>query len=912
MEQDIEGYTVTEEIYRNQKSIIYRAVENQSERSVIIKVLNSEYPTQHQIAKLKREYEIAQLLKETPGVVEVQNFLSFRNNYALVMEDIGGISLNKIIQSGKVLAQPSLIKIFIRLSETLGQIHQKGIIHKDIKPHNIILNINNGKAQLIDFSVSSQLSRENSFIINPESLEGTLNYISPEQTGRMNRNIDYRTDFYSLGITFYELLTGQLPFKGEDQLELLHLHIAKEAVPPSKIDGLKQSIPEYISDIVLKLIAKSAEDRYQSSFGLKSDLESCLDFLNGNSQVNGFSAGKNDRSDRFLLPQKLYGREKENQMIMNIFNRVLEGQNSFLAISGHPGIGKSMLIQEMQKPILKHRGYFISGKFDQFKRDIPYSALILAFEDLIRQLLTESGERIEFWKNKILKLLGPNSQIICEIVPELEHIIGKQEKLPELPPAESLNRFNLALQNFIKVFSGRKHTLTLFFDDLQWIDSATLKFIPQMLNDPESSGLFFIGSYRSSEVSEAHPLMQMIESISAGSFLYSENLYLNPLKEEDAVNLLKDAFHADGDKCNELGSILIKKTEGNPFFINEFLKTAYEKKLIFFNYDAGEWNWKTADIVSMEKTENLVDLMVSKINDLNESSKNVLMLASCFGTVFNLQHLQLLSRMDFGDLIQSLKDLLMEDFIIPLSENYRYIMNFSDTEANRTGSREEIAAHGKIEFKFMHDRILDAAGSLMDENEKNKIHYNLGIILLKNISENEFNESVIDIVTHLNCGRDLVTDASDRVEIAGMNLAAGKKAKSSAAFENALDFFRTGCRFLPENSWKTHYEITRDLYTDRAEMEYITANFENAESMFDLVLKNAKNILDKVPIYEMMIGYYATRHKMEESLTTGLKALKELGVNLNYRSGKISVIIELLRTNFFMKKRSIEELRNIP
>ncbi|MGL5196069.1 MAG: ATP-binding protein, partial [Chroococcales cyanobacterium] len=495
----ISGVTVQTQIYESANSIVYRGIRESDSQPIILKVLQENYPTPQELARYRTEYQITQSLN-VPGVVKVYDLQKYQNTLVMFVEDFGGESL-KHWSSERTWNLEEFLHLALAITEALGQIHAANIIHKDINPSNLVFNPITGEVKIIDFGISTQLTRENTTLKNPNILEGTLPYLSPEQTGRMNRCIDYRSDFYSLGVTFYELLTHQLPFETTDPLELVHCHIAKQPVPPLDLDA---NIPPVLSEIILKLMAKTAENRYQNAYGLKADLEECLHQHHGQI-LEKFTLGCYDVSDKFQLPQKLYGRESEIQSLLSAFAGS-SIQSQLMLIGGYSGIGKSALVQELYKPITEKRGYFISGKFDQYQRNIPYSAMVSAFQGLVKQLLTESEAQLNQWRENLLGALGVNGQVIVEVIPEIELIIGPQAEVPELGPNESQNRFNLVFQNFIKVFTQPDHPLALFIDDLQWADGASLKLM-QLLMGSRSPGLFLIGAYRDNEVSAAHPLM---------------------------------------------------------------------------------------------------------------------------------------------------------------------------------------------------------------------------------------------------------------------------------------------------------------------------------------------------------------------------------------------------------------------
>ncbi len=498
----LSGYRMTEKLYDGTRTLIYRALRKTDNQPVVIKFLKNEYPTFNELVQFRNQYTIAKNL-DIDGIVHPYTLENYHNGFALIMEEVGAVSLDEYITD-----HPLTLKIFFNVAivivKILEALYQNRVIHKDIKPQNILIHPETQQIKLIDFSISSLLPRETQEIQSPNVLEGTLAYLSPEQTGRMNRGIDYRTDFYSLGVTFYELLTRQLPFQSDDPMELVHCHIAQTPTPPIQVNA---AIPTVVNDLVMKLMAKTAEQRYQSAFGIRYDLELCQQQWQAHESITPFELGQRDISDRFQIPEKLYGREAEVATLLAAFDRVSEGQTEMMLVAGFSGIGKTALVHEVHKPIVRQRGYFIKGKFDQFKRDIPFSALEQAFQMLMRQLLTESVAQVQGWKTQILAALGDNGQVIIDVIPELEQIIGQQPPVPELEGSAAQNRFNLLLQKFIKVFTTAEHPLVIFLDDLQWIDSASLKLLQLLMNQTDSHYLLLMGAYRDNEVNTAHPLI---------------------------------------------------------------------------------------------------------------------------------------------------------------------------------------------------------------------------------------------------------------------------------------------------------------------------------------------------------------------------------------------------------------------
>jgi predicted ATPase len=667
----------------------------------------------------------------------------------------------------------------IKIVAALEKLHRNNIIHKDIKPHNILISEDLEEIKIIDFSIATQLSRETAAYSSLNLLEGTLAYISPEQTGRMNRYIDYRTDFYSLGVTFYEILTGQLPFVTKDPMELVHSHIAKEPVAPNQ---LKPEIPLAVSSIIMKLLAKNAEDRYQSASGIRVDLEDCLIQLKTTGKIIYFTPGQRDKSGQLLIPQKLYGREIEVEKLMTAFERVSTGNSEVILVSGYSGIGKTSLVSEIHKPILRQRGYFIAGKFDQFKRNIPYAALIQGFSELIRQLLTESAPQIANWKEQILTALGENGQIIIDVIPQVELIIGTQPEVPQLEPTESQNRFNRVFQRFIRVFAQQSHPLVLFLDDLQWADSASLKLIQLLTTDIDSQYLLMIGAYRDNETSPTHPLILTLEEIQKTGATVN-NIILETLSLTTVNQLVTDTL-GDSQRTNLLAKLLFNKTQGNPFFLTQLLQAIYAERLLQFDFTEGRWLWDLEQIQAIGITDyNVVELVARNIQKLSEDTQKVIKLAACIGNQFNLEVLAIVSENTLLTTADNLWEALQAGLILPLSNAYKIPLFFDAEEQGSLNLNEY-----RVSYKFLHDRVQQAAYSLIAEEEKKATHLKIGQLLLQKTAKYALEDNIFDIVNQLNIGRELITEPLENYEVAKLNFLAGKKAKIATAYEAAVKY----------------------------------------------------------------------------------------------------------------------------
>ncbi|MGD2182680.1 AAA family ATPase [Lusitaniella coriacea] len=916
----IPGYETQHILYRTLKTIVFRGIDTSTQRSVVLKVLNLEYPTPADIAKFRHEFAIAQSL-EIDGIVKPHKLILQQNICAIVLEDFGGDSLDRAIADNPLNLE-AFLHLALCLSETLGELHQNHIIHKDLKPQNIIVNFERNIIKIADFSIASRLSKQTPSISNPNLLEGTLTYLSPEQTGRMNRSIDYRTDFYSLGVTFYELLTGTLPFYSDDPMELIHCHIAKMAEPL----GNREEVPQIISDIVSKLMAKNAEDRYQSAFGLKTDLQTCLEMLQQTGQIADFPLGRQDISSQLQIPQKLYGREAEVAALLQAFERVSQGQSTVKAggrrqeaegkidcnlspslplsvsprhqkvspssptsrsselilVAGYSGIGKSSLVNEVHKPIVAARGYFISGKFDQFKRNIPYAALIQAFQELVRQLLTESKEQIANWKEKLLAAIGSNGQIVIDVIPEVELIIGSQPAVSMLEAAEAQNRFNLVFQQFIGVFSQKEHPLVLFLDDLQWADSASLKLLKRLMTDSDSHNLLTIGAYRDNEVDATHPFIQTVEKIEKARTTVRA-IALQPLQLSCVNQLIADTLHSSPERTQPLAELLLEKTNGNPFFLTQLLQSLDREGLLFFDLQTGRWEWDLDALHVVGITENVVELMTGNIQKLSATTQNTLKFGACIGNRFDLKVLSIVSEQSPSVTANQLWEALQAGLILPLGDDYLLPMLV-----------EEEGNSGNISYRFLHDRVQQASYILIPEAQKKEVHLKIGQLLLQSTPENEREEKIFDIVNQLNMGRELLETESRREELAQLNWVSGKKAISATAYEPAVRYVNAGLELLSSDSWNSQYTLTLNLYLAAIEAEYLNGNVDRASVLSDKALERAQTLLDRVELYELKMTFLMSQNAMQEAIDTGLQVLKLLEIVLEEELPTQLVIEELI------------------
>jgi len=891
----IAGIAAQTLLYESANSLVYRAIREADKGPIILKLLKESYPTPQELVRYRTEYRIMRELKE-PGVVRVYDLQKYQNSLVMFVEDFGGESL-KIWRQQRSFTLEEFLLLAIATTEILGQIHRANIIHKDINPSNIVYNPQTKQLKIIDFGISTQLTRETPSLKNPNILEGTLAYISPEQTGRMNRALDYRTDFYSLGVTFYEMLTGKLPFETEDALELVHCHIARQPIPPQEIEPM---IPLIISLLVSKLMAKNAENRYQTAGGLKHDLEMCLVQLQATGNIEHFALGTRDITDRFLIPEKLYGRETEVSSLLAAFERVSTGSAEMMLVAGFSGIGKTSVVNEVHKPIARQRGYFIKGKYDQFGRNIPFSAFVQAFRELMGQLLSESDAQLQTWKTRILAAVGDSGQVLIEVIPELERIIGAQSPALELSGTAAQNRFNLLMQKFVQVFTTASHPLVMFLDDLQWADSASLKLLQLLMQD--RGHLLVLGAYRDNEVSAAHSFMLTVDEIVKSGAVVN-TITLQPLSLADLNQLVADTLICNLSLAGPLTELIYQKTKGNPFFSTQFLKALYEDGQIIFDWDVGHWQCDIAQ-ARLTHASDVVEFMAAQLQKLPAPTQEVLKLAACIGAQFDLDTLAIVNEELPEQTASALWRALQEELILPITEGYKCFIPTDD--------RSHTESITNPTYRFLHDRVQQAAYSLIPDNQKQATHLKIGQLLLHKYSDIEREEKLFDIVGHLNQGIELINQLSEREALAKLNLKAGGKARSSIAYAVAMVYLQTGIELLRANCWQSQYELTLNLYIAATEAAYLNAELEGMEQMAAQVLQNAQTILDKVKIYEIQISARTAQDKMLEALAVGRKALKQLGVELPAEPDEALIGKALQTLAGQLQSRRIEELVDLP
>ncbi|HSZ76504.1 MAG TPA: AAA family ATPase [Chthoniobacterales bacterium] len=869
---------VFETLRRDEDSILYRGRNHEDLSQVLVLAPAKEEASPERLKRLEHEYSFKADLDPSWAARPIE--IGFHwNRPVLVLEDPGGIPLDQLL--GQVPDLGASLRRAISLANAIGQLHWRGIVHKDIKPANVLVNSATDTVRLMGFGIASRLPRERQPPDAPEFIAGTLAYMAPEQTGRMNRSTDSRSDLYSYGVTLYEMLTGLLPFIASDAMEWVHCHVARRPTPP---DERTSGIPPIVSSIVMKLLSKTAEERYQTAAGVESDLSRCLGEWEKLGRVHSFSLGTHDVSDRLWIPERLYGRDHQVKVLLDAFERVVTGEVSRLAlVSGFSGIGKSSVVNELQKAIVSPRGIFIAGKFDQHWRDIPYATLAQAFQTLVRQILSKSEDQVDQWRQAIRQAVGPSGQLIASLIPELELIIGKQPPVPELPSEETQNRFQAVFRRFLCVFAQKEHPLTLFLDDLQWLDVATLNFIEHLLSHPDVKHLLIVGAYRDNEVSPSHPLIVTLDLIRKAGVIVDE-IVLKPLSFEDVNHFIADALRCERVRSENLARLVHEKTAGNPFFVIQFLTALAEEHLVAFDARKTVWQWDLNQINTRGFTDNVVELMAVKLKRFSDTTQEVLKQLACLGNIAEIATLALV----YGETEEAVHAALWEAVHAGLV------------------FREDSA------YKFLHDRVQEAAYALIPKELRARLHLRIGRSLIAKMNQDEIEDKIFDIVSQLNSGRLLISDLHEKDLVAGLNLRAGTKAKASAAYDSACIYLSSGMELMDYDAWERRYDLAFRLWLERAESEYLNGRFDEAEGLIAELLDRARSKVDKVAAYRLRILLQLMKAEYRQAIDSGLECFRLFGIEMPAHPTREDVQVEYERIRQKLGSRSIESLIDLP
>ncbi|MDC0744770.1 sensor histidine kinase [Polyangium mundeleinium] len=871
-------YTLTETLSDHDGVAVYRGRRDADQRPVIVKMLDPRRCRPRDLERLKNEVEIGRTL-DVPAVVKPLALESIEGSPALITEDAGGVPLRDLL--GAPMAVERFLPLAVAIAQAVAEIHAANVIHKDLKPANILVHPATGAVQIAEFGIASRLPREQQAAQPLRLIEGSLPYLSPEQTGRMNRAIDPRSDLYSLGVTFYEMLTGRLPFQATDALEWVHCHIARSPVSPAE---LVPTVPEALARVVLKLLAKVAEERYQSATGLRYDLARSLDAWQKAGRIEPFPLGEHDVADQFQVPQKLYGRAEELAVLLGAFGRVVAtGTPEFVLVSGYSGVGKSSLVHELYKPVFRAQGLLVSGKFDQYKRDIPYATIAQAFRDLVGELLAQTDERIEAFRQRLRAALGVNGQLIVDVIPQIELVIGRQPPVPVLPLVEAQNRFHMVFRQLVSVFACKEHPVAVFLDDLQWVDAASLELLEHLLTHPDTRYLFLIGAYRDNEVSPVDPFVHMLDEVKR-SGVAVRDIVLAPLSPAHVAELVADTVHRRAEEVTPLAALVHQKTAGNPFFAIQFLTTLHQEHLITFDPRSGSWTWDVVKIQAKNYADNVVDLMVSKLRRLAATTQDVMKVAACVGNIAETRVLSMIDGRSEGETHAALWEAVREGLVLRLDDTY----------------------------KFVHDRVQEAAHSLIPEDERALLHLRIGRLLVARASREELEERIFDIANQHNLGASVLPSRSDKDRVAELNLIAGSKAKASTAYLSAIKYFSAGMALLAPDSWENQYDLTFRLHLERAESEFVSGGFAAAEGLLWVILDHARTNVDRARATSVKVYLHAIQDQYDQAVAAAITGLSPFGIVLSPHPSRDQVDRAYGRIWQLLGERRIEDLIDLP
>ncbi|MBF0102898.1 MAG: AAA family ATPase, partial [Desulfobacterales bacterium] len=870
---NIEGYQFTEKIYESNKTIVYRGIRNSDQIPVIAKVLRVDVSNYVQQRNYQHEYQITRYL-DIPGVLKTYALVNTNNSIALILEDFGGVTLDKyLVSDPKELNQ--LLQIAMSVTDIIDMIHQHGIIHKDIKPSNILINPDTLQIKISDFSISSQIAREMKRSSPPERIEGTLNYISPEQTGRMNRCIDYRTDYYSLGVLFYWMFSKCLPFETKEPIELIYAHVAKQAVPVHEIN---LDIPVPLSSIVMKLLSKNAEDRYQSAFGLKTDLRKCYRDIQTTGTVASFDLGLSDISSVFQFPEHLYGREDEVQHLYNLLDKAAAGEKQIVFLSGPSGIGKSFLITELQKKNIGIKGFFISGKYDHLRINTPYSSIVQAFHELIRQILSEPDKNIQEWKKKIEETLKDTGKLLVNILPHLDRLIDTTPYDQDSTELSS-RHFNIVFRNFIHIFATSSHPLCLFLDDMQWMDSASLKLLKSILTDNRLNHFFFIGSYRNTEISDDDCISHLLQDLKHYAITFHE-LQLSPLSVPAIESLIRDMLRIPFAQTKRLATIVHVKTNGNPLFVKSFLQSLFKENFIFFK---DGWQVQFNPIEFINYPDNIQVVLEQHVKRISENTQKILKIASCMGLSLYIDTLATVYGKSEEETIDDLREAIDEGILIKIEDS----------------------------VKFIHDRIKEVLYNQIPINERLEIHFQIGTTLLSQTHEDQLVDRVFFIVYQLNTAIGFITLPFERKKVASLNLLAAQRAQQANAYEAAMQYIEQAQLLLPVDPWQREYDIMLRIVAEKAKISYLKGEVELSRAYCTEILEHAKTAIDKSLGYEILIKQATSSNEMDKALSVAFSAFESFGVYIPQSATDFLVLRLTAITRLRLLLKTIEDLENL-
>jgi len=878
------GYTLLEQIYAGDRAIVYRGRREADRSLVAIKLFREHQPDGPTIARYQREFELARRVGRVAGVIQVHALARSNDVFALIMED-GGSSLRDAIRSERLPLDRALA-IAVKIATTLGRLHDAGVVHGDMSPANVVVRQPGLDAALIDFGLSFELTASRAPVSANDVTAGTLHYLAPEQTGRVNRAIDHRADLYAFGASLYEVLTGRPPFVAADAAELLHAHIARRPVEPRAVEP---SVPAVVSQIVMKLLAKDPDQRYQSGFGLAADLERCLAAWRVSGEIAEFEIGRHDVRHRLVVPTTLYGRQAPLARLLAGFAIALSGGKRLQLVGGPAGVGKTRLVQALDRSVHEQRGYFVAGKFEQLRQDRPYSALVAAFRHIIAALLAENAEHVAGWRRRISDALGDEAALVLPLIPELGVLLEQSPPAAAAITAAETKRVPRLLARMIAAIAAPHHPLVLVLDDLQWADPASLQLIETVMKSPDAAGLYVIGLYRDNEVSAAHPLLLTRHAIALED-LAAPDIVLEPLTVDDIEQMVVETLQCPPREARPLAEVIHAKTSGNPFFARTFLFDLEDNHLLQFDAAARRWSWDLAAIRLRRVTDNVVDLLVGKMGRLEPAVRAGLQTAACLGAEFEIDMLALATETPRSELVATLSEAVEAGLVVAC-----------DRVGDRPGS-----------YRFVHDRVEQAAYALIPVGERTALHQRIGRRMLAALNAEQRAERVFDLLYHLNHGMDASPRAEPVAELGALNLLAGKKAKSSAAYATAWRHLALALELSPADAWTAHYATTLELHDEAVETAFLHGDLARMQALIEVIQRHAAAVLDTIKAHLVKVAALVAQHKQNEVLDHVIALLGELGCTVPRHPSQLQIMRLLGWTLARFRARSLASLAALP